>query len=137
MWDRPELTGMELYNIHADLKDEGGILSLLPDLLLSQRRYPEQVLRSIFDRPEANLRLWDELNSSRHLTGIAGNDCHQNVGLRAFYTSENAIRVEDTSPKKLAELKLNFFTRALAKWCFGPPSQAMSFSTSNLIPTIG
>jgi hypothetical protein len=119
VWERLQLTGMEIYNIHADLKDEGGLLPLLPDLLLNQRRYPEQVLRSIFDAPVANLRRWDELNQQRHLTGIAGNDCHQNTGVRVFYTNDT-VRVEDTSPKLMAELKLNRVTRWLARVCLGP-----------------
>ena len=119
-WDCPELTGMEIYNIHADLKDEPGLGSLLPDLIVNLRRYPDQVMRRIFDRPEANLRRWDDLNRTRHITGIAGNDCHQNTGIRGIYTPEGAIRIEDTSPETLKTVRLNFVTRLLARLCFGP-----------------
>ncbi|MBM3883785.1 MAG: hypothetical protein FJ387_29460 [Verrucomicrobia bacterium] len=119
-WDRPELTGMEIYNLHADLKDEPrGLAGLLPDLLVNQRRYPDHVMRRIFDAPTANLARWDQLNRSRPLTGIAGNDCHQNTGLRARYTEAGTIRLEDTSPETLTELRLNRFTRLLARLCFG------------------
>lgn len=120
-WDRPELTGMEIYNIHADFKDrDQGLLRLLPDLLLNQRQYPDQVMRAIFDAPVANLRRWDDLNRTRHITGIAGNDCHQNTGIRAFYTGRGTVRIEDTSPKTLAEWSLNAVTRPLVRLCFGP-----------------
>ena len=121
VWDRPELQGMEIYNLHANFKDKRpGIASLLPDLWLNLDRYPDQVSRLIFARPTANLRRWDDCNRSRHLTGIAGNDCHQNVGLRGFITPAGTLRIEDTSPATLAEIKLNVFTRFLARIWFGP-----------------
>jgi len=120
-WDRPELTGMEIYNIHSDFKRaKAPLRALLPDLIINQRRYPEHILRSVFTPPTEFLRRWDELNRTRHITGIAANDCHQNVGVRGFYTDADTIRVEDTSPKTLEVIKLNGFTRLLARLCFGP-----------------
>src|SRR5262249_3856797 len=120
-WDRPELVGMEIYNIHTDFKrNRNGLLSMLPDLLLNQRKYPAHVFRTLFHRPTDLLQHWDELNRKRHITGVAGNDAHQNVGLRGFYTGADTIRLEDTSPKTLKEVKLNWFTRSLARMCFGP-----------------
>jgi hypothetical protein len=92
----------------------------VPDLLLNQGRYPEHVLRTLFSRPVDFLQHWDYLNRTRHVTGIAANDCHQNGGFRGFYTRSGTIRVEDTSPKTLKEFKLNWFTRPLARLLFGP-----------------
>src|SRR5262249_40940091 len=110
----------EIYNIHSDSKTPGnGPAALVPDLLVNERAYPELVFRRIFHRPTAFLQRWDTLNRTRHITGIAGNDCHQNNGVRAFVTPTNTIWFEDTSPRKLAELKLNWFTRPLAHVCFG------------------
>lgn len=120
-WEIPELTGMEIYNLHTDFKRlRGGLRALLPDLLVNLRRYPDQVYRSAFRRPTEFLQRWDELNRSRHITGIAANDCHQNVGLRAFYTAEGTIRLEDTSPRPLAEWRLNGLTRPVARLLLGP-----------------
>ena len=120
-WDRPELVGMEIYNIHTDFKRRrGGLRALLPELLVNQRCYPEHVLRTMFTPPVDFLRHWDELNRTRHITGIAANDCHQNVGFRGFYTTAGIIRVEDTSPRTLKEFRLNWFTRLLARLCYGP-----------------
>jgi hypothetical protein len=120
-WARPELVGMEIYNLHSDFKRRrAGLRTLLPDLLVNLGRYPEQVLRTMFTRPADFVRRWDELNRTQHITGIAGNDCHQNVGLRGFYTSSHTIRVEDTSPKTLKEFRLNWLTRPLARLLFGP-----------------
>lgn len=120
-WDRPELVGMEIYNIHSDFKRrKGGLGGMLPDLILNLNRYPEHVLRRLFLPPTNFLRRWDELNRTRHITGIAGNDCHQNVGFRGFYTSAGTLRVEDTSPRTLKEIQLNWFTRPLARFFLGP-----------------
>ena len=119
-WDRPELTGMEIYNIHTDFKRmDHGLQTLLPELLLNQRRYPDHVFRLVFNRPSAFLSHWDDLNRTRHLTGIAGNDCHQNTGVRGIYTAAGKLRIEDTSPRTLAEFNLNWFTRPLARLLFG------------------
>jgi hypothetical protein len=120
-WARPELVGMEIYNLHTDFKRNGARLrALVPDLIVNQRCYPEHVLRDIFTRPSEFVQRWDELNRTRHITGIAGNDCHQNVGFRGFYTTAGTIRVEDTSPRTLKEFKLNWFTRLLARLFLGP-----------------
>ena len=120
-WSRPELTGMEIYNIHTDFqRRKGGWGALLPELLVNHRRYPEHIYHSMFSRPTEFLERWDDLNRTRHITGIAANDCHQNVGFRCFYTTSDQIRIEDTSPQTLKEIKLNWFTRLVARACFGP-----------------
>jgi hypothetical protein len=117
-WERPELTGMEIYNIHSDFK-KIGLRSMLPELLVNQRAYPDQVFHTIAKRPSAFLQRWDELNRTRHITGIAGNDCHQNTGVRGFYTTDGKLRIEDTSPETILEFRLNFLTRPLIRLLFG------------------
>jgi len=120
-WDRTELAGMEIYNLHTDFKRQrGGVRVLLPDLLLNLQRYPDHLYERMFRRPVEFLQRWDDLNRTRHITGIAANDCHQNVGFRGFYTANGRIRVEDTSPRMLKEYKLNWFTRPIARLLFGP-----------------
>ena len=120
-WDRPELTGMEIYNLHTDFKRRRESLSgLAPDLLLNLGRYPDHLYHMMFHRPIEFLQRWDELNRTRHITGIAANDCHQNVGIRGVYTGADTIRIEDTSPRTLKEIKLNWFTRPWARLVFGP-----------------
>src|SRR5262249_59693667 len=120
-WDGPELVGMEIYNIHTDFKrHRRGLFFLLPGLLLNQRKYPEHVFRTLFTRPSDLLQRWDQLNRNRHITGIAGNDSHQNVGLQGIYTSSDTIQVDDTSPKGAREYRLKWLTRWIARRCFGP-----------------
>lgn len=120
-WDRPELTGMEIYNLHTDFKRiRGGLSALLPEILVNLKRYPDHIYRKMFQRPVEFLQRWDDLNRTRHITGIAANDCHQNVGYRAFCETNGTIRIEDTSPETLKVIKLNWFTRPLARLFFGP-----------------
>ena len=124
-WDLPELAGMEIYNLHADFKRSGGsvtgaLLHQLPDLVLSHSRFPDHLYRLPFRRPEDFLRRWDDLNRTRRITGIAGNDCHQNVGFRGFMTPEGTLRVEDTSPRVIREFQPGFLVRAALRAAFGP-----------------
>jgi hypothetical protein len=120
-WQRPELAGMEIYNLHTDFKRHGGgLLKLLPDLVLNLAIYPDHTYRMLFRRPVEFLERWDELNRSRPITGIAANDAHQNVGFRGFYLAPDTLRIEDTSPRTLREIKLNAVTRPLAQWLLGP-----------------
>jgi hypothetical protein len=120
-WDLPELTGMEIYNIHTDFSDDGeSIAKLLPDVICSQRSYPDHIIRTIFDRQIPILENWDRLNKTRKIVGIAGNDCHQNNGFRGWYTEKGTFRIEDTSPDTLGEWDLNFVTRGLLRVAFGP-----------------
>lgn len=120
-WDLPELAGMEIYNIHSDLKDEV-VRELIPDLLLSQWHFPALTLRLTFDRPTALLKRWDELNKTRDITGIAANDSHQGTGFRGICTEMGDLCVYDTAhvDRVLATFRLNALTRPVVAKLFGP-----------------
>ena len=124
MWDLPELDGMEIYNIHTDFLDESkaSIKKLAPQILLCLGSYPEESLRLIFDPPKGQLARWDDLNKTRHNTGISANDSHQNVGVRGFYTANDTLVLKGTGDKTkiIGEYKLNFFTRLALRAFFGP-----------------
>ena len=124
MWDLPELDGMEIYNIHTDFLDESkaSMRELAPQVLLCLHAYPGQTLRLIFDAPKAQLARWDELNKTRHITGIAANDSHQNVGVRGFYTDKDTLVLKGTGEKTdtIKEIRLNALTRTLLRLCCGP-----------------
>lgn len=121
MWDLPELEGMEIYNIHTDFLDEK-LAALAPEVIFCLLSYPEQTLRLIFDRPEGQLARWDDLNKTRHITGIAANDAHQNVGIRAFYTDKDTLVIKGTGEKheNIKEIKLNALTRLALRVFCGP-----------------
>ena len=110
---------MEIYNLHADFKDED-FATLAPDILLNLGAYPDLTFRLLFDRQTAVIENWDRLNTQRKMVGIAANDCHQNNGVRAFYTERDTLLIEDTSPETIGEYELNVVTRALLRWCCGP-----------------
>ncbi len=120
LWDLPELTGMEIYNIHADFKGTP-LYRVLPEILLNARQYPDLTLRLIFTRPEPLLRRWDAVSIRRPIAGIAGNDAHQNSGLQGLCTTSNTFRLATTGPREtLAEWPLNGLTRPLLQLCCGP-----------------
>ncbi|HRI87759.1 MAG TPA: hypothetical protein PK869_05830 [Candidatus Hydrogenedentes bacterium] len=126
-WELPELNGMEIYNIHTDVKDEGydngivGVLSNLGgDFILSLGKYPEQTMRLLFDRQTAILKHWDELNMTRKIVGITASDAHQNFGFRGAYTEDGHLRFRDNSPDEGSVIELNWATRGLLDLFFGP-----------------
>lgn len=123
-WDLPELNGMEIYNIHTDVKDEGDtdvyLRERAPDFITSLRRYPDQTMRLLFDRQTAILKKWDELNKTRRIVGIAASDAHQNNGFRGSMTEDGKFLLRMTSPDDGKAFELNFFTRALLWLFFGP-----------------
>ena len=82
------LTGMEIYNRHADAKrDAAGLLAVvlkltdpftLKELAESLRLYPDELLAAQVEYPADYLAKWDAETKTRRLTGVAANDCHHN-----------------------------------------------------------
>ena len=117
-WDLPQIRGMEIYNIHTDLKNIG-LPALAPDIILSLGKYPELVMRQIFEPQTDILKHWDELNRGRVMAGIAAGDAHQNNGFRGYYTANDTFLLRATSDDTIDEWDLNFLTRPLLRLCFG------------------
>jgi hypothetical protein len=119
-WDLKGLTGSEIYNLHADFKDETrliksmrtplGLLMLLP----ISRQYPQETMASLMDYPADYLRRYDELCQKSRLTGIAANDSHHNNGLKGIVTEDGHLQLVDAlgenrgkiDPKKVPLLKV-------------------------------
>lgn len=131
-FDIPEVDGMEIYNIHTDLLDEVMEKHSRPEIvkecLMNMRSYGDQTLRMMCDEWVLMMLTmqWDHQSKHRRLTGIAANDCHQNVGLRGIYTAQNTLLLLDTGhndpQKKVKELPLNAVYRWALRLCFGPLS---------------
>lgn len=109
-WDIKGLTGCEIYNTHADFKDEKRLAAEMrkplwivktADLI---RRYPQEVFSALQDYPADYLKRFDELCKSGRKTGVAANDSHQNVGLVAKAAEGNKILLEDPIGTRLAEV---------------------------------
>ncbi len=82
------LAGLEVYNRHADAKDDMNIFMPImaaltdPDLYAEFQsrveRFPDEMLATQLDYPDLYLRKWDEESQKRRLVGVAANDCHHN-----------------------------------------------------------
>lgn len=117
-WSLPPFAGMEIYNSHADAADNDyeGILTTFrnadPVKILSfvqrLKQYPRAAYAAIYDEQVEVLKRWDRLNvellpSGRRVVGIAGNDAHQNVGVRVE-SGEASLIVKDALGKQVGEL---------------------------------
>lgn len=109
-WDLNGLTGTEIYNVHADFKDEAGFVKALrnPVQLLGLipliKQYPQETYAALQDYPADYLRRYDELCLKSRLTGVAANDAHHNQGMHAFIAEDGKIQLEDALKEKLAVL---------------------------------
>jgi hypothetical protein len=109
-WQLAGITGTEIYNTHADFKDEAELIQAMKDPLWLFRsahlfrKYPQAAFSALLDHPADYLKRYDELCQIAPHTGVAGNDSHQNVGLRLVWKEKNKVVVEDSLEKKLLEL---------------------------------
>lgn len=109
-WEIRNLTGVEIYNTHADVKDETRLLTSLRNPLWIVgsvelfRKYPQEAFSALQDYPADYLRRWDQLCLRSPHTGVAANDAHQNTGLTIRRTEEGKARVEDALGKKVLEM---------------------------------
>ncbi|MBX3440123.1 MAG: PHP domain-containing protein [Planctomycetaceae bacterium] len=100
-WTLDNLTGSEIYNIHADAKDETRLFAALRNpltvfpLLAAFEQYPQESFAALQNYPADYLRRWDKLCRTHRLTGIAANDAHHNQGLHVFIGEDGALVVHD------------------------------------------
>jgi hypothetical protein len=75
-----------------------------------------RVYHSLFHDPEEYLAIWDRITQKRPVVGIAGNDAHQNNGMRIIVTPRGTLALTDTSPKGNPAMEwTNFVARRIAK----------------------
>src|SRR5262249_38317672 len=109
-WEVRGLTGVEIYNTHADFKDEKNLIAALrnPLWILKSidlfRQYPQEAFSALQDYPADYLKRWDQLCAKVPHTGVAANDAHQNVGLTIRLVEGDKARFEDALGKKLFEV---------------------------------
>ena len=109
-WELNRLTGVEIYNIHADFKDECRFAEALRNpltmlaLLPLVQQYHQETFATLQNYPADYLRRWDELCLKSPHTGIAANDAHHNQGVRAFLDDEGKVQLEDALGQKLIAL---------------------------------
>jgi hypothetical protein len=109
-WDVAGLTGNEIYNTHADFKDEAKFIAALRNplglltLATSVKQYPQEVFGALLDYPADYLKRWDELCAGARHTGVSANDAHHNQAFRGRVSQQGKIVLEDALGKKLVEL---------------------------------
>lgn len=102
-WPTDQLDGLEIYNHHTDVKNEGafnlwlqGTLTdpvRLPELVAALAEYPEEVIGAQQDYLADIIAKWDRDSAQHRLTGVAANDCHHNQVFTVAAIDENTVEV--------------------------------------------
>lgn len=109
-WDIANLTGTEIYNTHADVKNETRFMkSLYSPLTMislanSIKQYPQEVFGALGDYPADYLQRYDQLCQKARLTGVAANDSHHNQVFRIKVVGGGAVQLEDALGEVIAKL---------------------------------
>lgn len=82
------LTGMEVYNRHADAKNDMNVVFFLfqaatspsagAELQASIDAYPDAIFAAQCEYPELYMAKWDREAANQKVVGVAANDCHHN-----------------------------------------------------------
>jgi hypothetical protein len=108
--DVPDLTGVEIYNIHAIFKEQKKLISSMKNPLWLVKtgalinKYPQEAYSALHDYPANYLARYDELCQRRPHTGVSANDAHQNIGLKVKLAEGNKARIEDALGEKVLEV---------------------------------
>ena len=108
--ESPDLTGVEIYNIHALFKEQKRLVSQMknPIWLANAAKminqYPQEAYSTLHDYPANYLKRFDVLCQKRPHTGVSANDAHQNIGLVLRLKENNKVQVEDALGEKLLEI---------------------------------
>lgn len=95
-WNQFGLSGVEVFNVYSNARRINPVVAFF-DVVWSKRSYPDQIFALYLQRPDANLKLWDQASTRSHMTATAGNDAHANIGLT----------LRDSSGKTLAGIQLD------------------------------
>ncbi|HVS13671.1 MAG TPA: histidinol phosphatase [Thermoanaerobaculia bacterium] len=97
------LTGMEIYNRHADVDDDQDSMRLLaawmtdPEGIVTLsgllERYPAELLASQVHYPWLYLERWDRETRRRRVVGVGANDCHHNQVFVVLRDGDDAVRL--------------------------------------------
>lgn len=105
-WDLSGFHGMEIYNAHADLKDEPDVQKMLGQALEVEtvlklyqafKLFPAESTACIMDGQPQVLKQWDKLTLMRRVVGIAGNDAHENSRFVMRKKSDTEVEIFDIS----------------------------------------
>ncbi len=112
-WEIVGVSGVEIYNTHADFKEEKELISALKNPLRVYqlagliRKYPQECYSALQDYPSDYLRKWDRLCQTAPHTGVSANDAHQNIGIVIRWIEGDNARIEDALGERIFDLNLN------------------------------
>ena len=102
-WPTDRLDGLEIYNHHTDIKDEGPFQLWLqatltdpvrlPELVAALKEFPEEVFGAQQDYLTDVIAKWDRDAQKHKLTGVSANDCHHNQVFTVTAIDENTVEV--------------------------------------------
>jgi len=110
-WQIQGLTGVEIYNTHADFKKQKRMIDSMKNPLWLIKtaelidKYPQEAFSALQTYPEDYLKRWDELCWIAPHTGVAANDAHQNVGVRVVLGEDGKVIVTDALGEELLKLE--------------------------------
>ena len=109
-WSTAKLTGMEIYNHHADFKPETEFLKWLqltladPDGIEKFRQitkdFPQEVFGAQQDYLENYIAKWDADSQLHRVTGVAANDCHHNQVITVKVGAPDTLEIWLTGDKE-------------------------------------
>src|SRR5688572_675063 len=102
-WQPDAYEAVEVYNVYTNARQINPVVMFF-DGLWSYRSYPHLLFANFYERPSANLKLWDQAiaGTGKKLVGLAGNDAHANIG----------FELTDSSGKRLLGLNLDPYERS-------------------------
>jgi len=109
-WQIANLTGTEIYNTHADFKEEARFLAAFRSPLTmltlagALKQYPQEVFGSVLDYPADYLKRYDQLCRVARHTAVAGNDSHHNQVYRIKIVEGGTVLVEDILGTRIVAL---------------------------------
>jgi hypothetical protein len=153
-WPTDKLDGLEIYNHHTDVKDEGEFRSWLQKSLVDPARlrmlqqalqdYPQEVIAVQQDYLTQVIAKWDQDLQTHRLTGVAANDCHHNqvFTLKAIGSEELEVAIFGDQPRRVNVKQAPQITELLrgkqpgeliAKLDFDPYERSMRYVNTHIL----
>lgn len=109
-WEIANVTGTEIYNTHADFKDEKRFQEsfrsplMMLSLAAAVKQYPQEVYGAVLDYPADYLKRYDQLCQVARHTGVSANDAHHNQAYYARILEDGRVLIETILGEKVATL---------------------------------
>jgi hypothetical protein len=96
-----DVNGLEIFNMFESAKESQSTYAWI-NWLYHQFTYEDLFFFHMLKLDEKRLRAWDRTSTRRHLTGVGGNDAHQNLGLTVQTTAGDRLFGIEVDPYLLS-----------------------------------